>query len=87
MRAPDGEIHREVAVGKQLELNQHFERRRAELEAQGYTFVGYGKLSRNAACPCASGQKFKHCCSSRVVRAGGATFFKGRVVDGPAPKD
>ena len=63
------------------EVEERFEKRRAELEAQGYTLVGRGKVGANQVCPCRSGKKFKRCCVSRVVRAGGATFFKGRVVD------
>jgi hypothetical protein len=77
MRAPNGEIHRDYAIGKQAEIDAHFARRRAELEAQGYVFVGKGKISANALCPCKSGMKFKRCCISRVVRFGGGTFVKG----------
>lgn len=81
MRTPTGEVHREFATGKKAEIDAHFDKRRAELEAKVYPFVGRGKLSRNAPCPCRSGLKFKRCCVSLVVRAGGATFLKGQVVD------
>lgn len=79
MRAPNGEIHREFAMGKQAEIDEHFAKRRAHLEAQGYVFVGRGKISVNAPCPCKSGMKLKRCCISRVVRAGGGMFVKGKV--------
>lgn len=81
MRARDGEIIREFVTGHKTEITKHFDERRAELEAQGYTYVGRGKVGKNAPCPCESGRKFKHCCVSLVKRVGGATFFRGRVVD------
>jgi uncharacterized protein YchJ len=77
MRAPDGEIYREFAAGKQAEIDAHFARRRAELEQKGYVYVGQGKVRANAQCPCKSGMKFKRCCISRVVRFHGGTFVKG----------
>jgi hypothetical protein len=77
MRSPGGEIHREFAAGKQAEIDAHFARRRAELEEQGYVYVGQGKVRANALCPCKSGMKFKRCCISRVVRIHGGTFVKG----------
>jgi uncharacterized protein YchJ len=67
-------------MSRQHELNERatrFGKRRAELEEQGYVYVGQGKVRANAPCPCKSGQKFKRCCVSRVVRAGGGTFVKG----------
>jgi len=80
MRAPTGEIEREYVAGKKGWVQEYLDRRRDELEAQGYTFVGRGKVGKNQRCPCESGRKFKDCCVSRVVRLGGATFFKGRVI-------
>lgn len=77
MRAPTGEIHRDYAAGKKADIDAHFAIRRAQLEEQGYVYVGQGKVRANAPCPCKSGQKFKRCCVSRVVRAGGGTFVKG----------
>lgn len=70
-------MHRDYAVGKPEAIAAHFAKRRAELEEQGYVYVGQGKVSKNAPCPCKSGMKFKRCCISRVVRFGGGTFVKG----------
>ena len=79
MRAPNGQIQREYAAGKDAEIAAHFARRRELLERQGYVYVGKGKVSANAQCPCKSGMKFKRCCISRVVRVHGAMFVKGRL--------
>lgn len=55
---------------------QQLDKRRRELEQDGYLFVSERKVRANESCPCKSGRKFKHCCTSNVVRAAGATFIK-----------
>lgn len=78
-RAPFGSSKPEFTAGEKDDVLAHFVRRRAHLERQGYVFVGRGKVSPNALCPCKSGLKFKRCCTSRTVRAGGGVFVKGKL--------
>lgn len=42
------------------------------------------RVGRNDPCPCGSGRKFKHCCSTvrDVARPGGAAFEMPRPVPG-----
>ncbi len=72
------EFNREAtAANRQYERDARLAKKRAELEEQGYVYVGKGWVRANAPCPCKSGAKFKRCCASRTVRVMGATFVKG----------
>lgn len=66
-----GVEHREFVLTKTTkEALDHFDRRRAELEAEGAHGFFRGKIGRNATCPCGSGRKFKKCCISRAELVG-----------------
>lgn len=52
------------------------EARRIDMELSRHVYVGEGKIGQNDPCPCNSKRKFKHCCISNIVRAGGATWLK-----------
>lgn len=51
-------------------LHAAMDSRRAELEAQGHTFVNRRMIGRNAQCPCGSGLKFKKCCIGKAALVG-----------------
>lgn len=48
-------------------LFDSMERRRGQLEAAGFVFVGRRAVGRNQPCPCGSGRKFKRCCLPKAV--------------------
>ncbi len=68
-----GVKHHEFVLSRYAkEANDHFDRRRAELEAEGAHGFHRGKIGRNATCPCGSGRKFKKCCINRAALVGSA---------------
>ena len=66
---PDGSVRLGERVAGEWERDSTMERKIAELGNRTETAstverrgIGYGKIGRNARCPCGSGRKYKHCC-------------------------
>ena len=66
---PDGSVRLGERVVGEWERDSAMERKVAEfgnrsrvIGGAGRPRVGYGKIGRNARCPCGGGKKYKHCC-------------------------
>lgn len=60
---PDGSRFKQIFHADTVEkLREKLDENRRQMEAEGNTFLGERRLTKNSKCPCGSGKKIKRCC-------------------------